>query len=134
MNSSGPYDDDADGKAGTGGTARKEWMGSLPSRSKGAARGSPDASDSVATQRKAAHGAPRQEQAEARLQTERRKDSAGRGSRTDPVAAVVFEFNSRYFVVNEDGSSIIWRKSRDPMLNDRIYYQRSKSRIYAHSI
>ena len=42
------------------------------------------------------------------------------------VAEVIAEFNGRYFVVNEGGRALIWEPTRDPMLNNRIYYQRSK--------
>ena len=46
----------------------------------------------------------------------------------DPIAEVIAEFNGRYFVANEGGRAMIWEPTRDPMLDNRIYYHRSKPR------
>ena len=64
----------------------------------------------------------------ARQQAEHEAQQRGRGAAPppDPVADVIAEFNERYFVANEGGRAMIWEPTRDPMLNNRIYYQRSK--------
>ena len=45
----------------------------------------------------------------------------GRSPVEDPVAALVREFNGRYWVVNEAGKAIIYEPAHDPILNRRYH-------------
>ena len=51
---------------------------------------------------------------------------SGAAPPTDPVTQVVTEFNERYFIANDSGKAMIWQPTRDPTLDNRIYYQRSR--------